>query len=421
MKEKDFLEELIEKELAEEGTEPAAEKPKAKKKKAAEPEEAPEQDTNNEHALNSLLEKIETLQQQGAEIWKTGFPALDELIGGGFMEDQLIFLGALSALGKTTFALQLATQVAENGRDVYIFSLEMRRDELNAKIISMYTEKLSSEREKEYRVTTRDILLGNVDYTGFEARAKGALTAKGKLFKKALEHAQEIANKINIYVGSGDVSVDRIREVTERHIKRTGHKPLLIVDYLQIMKPSEKAIFSDKRLLTDYDVTSLKCIARDFRIPVLAISAFNRSNYLEPVSMGSFRESSGIEYSSDILLALQYSGMDYTKKRFKGDTGRSMIHYESEKDHKSRIRLLLERIDKKRKDGQGGIDVELKILKCRLAPPDTISFDFFPAYNCYHSLDKYRPHDDSYFAYSDVDNSDTGANGTRVAAGEKMI
>lgn len=79
------------------------------------------------------------------------------------------------------------------------------------------------------------------------------------------------------------------------------------------MQPSSEANTTDKRLLTDYDVTRLKVLSRDFHIPVLVISAFNRTSYLEPVSMGSFRESSGIEYSSDILLAMQYDGMDYQK------------------------------------------------------------------------------------------------------------
>lgn len=121
---------------------------------------------------------------------------------------------------------------------------------------------------------------------------------------------------MRIFTGNNDVTVDTVRDAVDFHIKATHKKPFVILDYLQILQPSEQAWTSDKRLLTDYDVTSLKVISRDFHVPVMVISAFNRSNYLEPVSMGSFRESSGIEYSSDILLAMQYHGMDYQKHWF---------------------------------------------------------------------------------------------------------
>ena len=136
------------------------------------------------------------------------------------------------------------------------------------------------------------------------------------------------------------------------------------MDYLQILQPSDEAKTTDKRLLTDYDVTRLKVVSRDFHIPVLVISAFNRTSYLEPVGMSSFRESSGIEYSSDILLAMQYDGMDYQKHWFTRKSGKKTQVFESTQDHNTRVRELLDKMDK---DGSNGLElpIELKILKNR--------------------------------------------------------
>ena len=70
----------------------------------------------------------------------TGFTGLDKLLEGGLYEG-LYIIGAISSLGKTTFALQAADQIAATGQDVIIFSLEMARNELIAKSISRLTYK----------------------------------------------------------------------------------------------------------------------------------------------------------------------------------------------------------------------------------------------------------------------------------------
>lgn len=295
------------------------------------------------------------------------------------MGEQLIFLGAISSLGKTSYALQIATQIAEQGKDVLIFSLEMSKNELNAKTISRYTYTLTEKDQyrQKYRLTTRDILSGRVGV----AFGQGT-DEQGKVFIEAYEATKKIAGNTRIFVGENDVDVDKISEIVDIHIRATNKRPFVIVDYLQILQPSEGAKTTDKRLLTDYDVTRLKVLSRDFHIPVLAISAFNRTNYLEPVSMGSFRESSGIEYSSDVLLAMQYDGMDYQKHWFTTQTGKKKKVFESSQDHNTRVRELLDKMDR---DGANGspLPIELKILKNRNGAKGSLYFDFLPAYNHY--------------------------------------
>lgn len=338
--------------------------------------------TDNKTALEVLKADIDARKQGYGEVWATGFTELDKKLDGGFMGEQLIFLGAISSLGKTSYALQIATQIAEQGKDVLIFSLEMSKNELNAKTISRYTHTLTmgkkNEYRQKYRLTTRDILSGRVGDMVFNEPQDD----KARLFVEAIDATEKIAGNIRIFVGENDVTVDKVRAVVDTHIKATRKRPFVIVDYLQILNPSDEARTTDKRLLTDYDVTRLKVVSRDYHIPVLVISAFNRTSYLEPVSMSSFRESSGIEYSSDILLAMQYDGMDYQKHWFTRKSGKKTQVFESQQDHNTRVRELLDKMDK---DGSNGLElpIELKILKNRNGTKGSLYYGFLPAYNYY--------------------------------------
>ena len=362
--------------------------------------------TDNFSALDRLQETIIARQQGIPEVWKTGFPLLDSNLDGGLIGEQLIFLGAISSLGKTSFALQIATQIAEQGQDVLIFSLEMSQEELNAKNISRYTH-IHTKHDKSLqslRLTTRDILNGKVGNIAFGQ----AVDPQGKVFMKAFDSVKAISEHIRIFTGNADVSIEAVKEAVDAHVKGTNKKPFVVLDYLQILQPSEEANTYDKRILTDYDVTRLKVLSRDYHIPVLVISAFNRNSYLDPVSMGSFRESSGIEYSSDILLAMQYKGMEYKKNKYytEKDTngnvrrksdGKPVVKkgYENKTEHDFRVRDLLDRMDKWGKLGKP-LPIELKILKNRNGAKGSIYYDFLPAYNYFWESDNQGKDDDGH-------------------------
>ena len=79
-----------------------------------------------------------------------------------------------------------------------------------------------------------------------------------------------------------------------------------MIDYLQILSPAD--IRASDKQNTDKAVLELKRISRDYKIPVVAISSFNRANYKEAVTMEAFKESGAIEYSSDILIGVQLKG-----------------------------------------------------------------------------------------------------------------
>ena len=338
--------------------------------------------------IPELMAHIETAQQGMLPIWATGFRKLDEKLDGGFLGGNLVVIGAISSLGKTTFALQIADQIAKKGKDVLIFSLEMSKNELNAKRISRTTYTLpdagvqynretkqyerKGKPEQSYRLTMGDILRGRVGVLGDERR---------KLFDRAVNEILKLNDHLYL-IRDNDIDLDKIGDIVQAHEDATGHKPLVILDYLQILKAREDSRTADKRLLTDDDVNRLKDLAVKHDIPVLAVSSFNRNSYLESVSMGSFKESGTIEYSSDTLIALQYSGMQYKKHWFTDDRGRKKIVYESKTEHDTRVRLLVEKMDEAGAAGNF-LPIDVVVLKNRGVSKGKILFEFCPKYNVF--------------------------------------
>jgi replicative DNA helicase len=229
----------------------------------------------------------------------TGFKQLDRVLEGGLYEG-LYIIGAISSLGKTTLVLQIADQIAQQGNDVLVFSLEMARSELMAKSISRLTklEALAIDGKTSNAKTTRGITTGS-RYANYSQQEHA-------IINNAIKAYSEYAGNIYISEGIGDIGAAQIRETVAKHISFTGRTPVIIIDYLQILAPySERA--TDKQN-TDKAVMELKRISRDFKAPVLGISSFNRANYKEAVTMEAFKESGAIEYSSDVLIGLQLKG-----------------------------------------------------------------------------------------------------------------
>lgn len=290
----------------------------------------------------------------------TGFNSLDVIFDGGLYAG-LYFIGAVSSLGKTTFCLQLADQIARQKQDVLIFSLEMARSELMAKSVSRLTfvnalnQNISTRNAKDFRGITNGHKWANYSQT------------EKKLIQESMnEYKTQIAPNIWIFEGVGNVGVNEVREKVNRHISLKGRKPLVLIDYVQILAPSD--IRATDKQNTDKAVLELKRLSRDFSLPVICISSLNRESYTEPISMRSFKESGAIEYGSDILLGLQYNGMDYIKG-------------EKDAERLKRIREIKEINKDKIKTGNG-IDIQLKVLKNRHGNKDqTANFTYYPVFN----------------------------------------
>ena len=367
--------------------------------------------TDQKSALDDLLANVNTAQQGYLDIWPTGFSELDKKLDGGFLGGNLILLGAISSLGKTTFAMQLGEQIAEQGKDVLVFSLEMSKNELNAKSISRNTYKLTdgkdtlSKQRRRYILTMSDILRGRVGSIG---------EAKRELFDEALGLTAKATEHLFI-LRDNKISVDRIEEFINAHKEARGQRPFVIIDYLQILKASANSQSSDKRLLTDEDVNNLKDMAVRHDIPILVISSFNRANYLEPVSMGSFKESGSIEYSSDTLIGLQYSGMQYQKHWLTKRGGKKILVYESKLEHDTRVRQLTEKMDQ---DGAEGLflPIDVVLLKNRGISKGKLLYEFCPKYNIFKEKED---QDDQQFLWGKSEFEEDDASSSKPAKGNK--
>jgi replicative DNA helicase len=245
----------------------------------------------------------------------TGFPGLDKELGGGLYEG-LYIVGAISSLGKTTLALQIADNIAGSGHEVFIFSLEMARYELMSKSISRQTavsvELMNHDLSKPSDAKTARGITDGKRYQGYTdvygKEHNSYSTREIDLINCAIKDYAKYAENIHIVEGIGNIGVKQIWAIVERHKIVTGKAPVVFVDYLQILAPhNERA--TDKQN-TDKAVLELKRLSRELKIPVIGISSFNRMNYNAGVSMEAFKESGAIEYSSDILIGLQVEGAD---------------------------------------------------------------------------------------------------------------
>lgn len=273
----------------------------------------------------------------------TGFPRLDNALDGG-LYDGLYVLGAVSSLGKTAFCMQIADQLAQAGRDVLVFTLEMTAYELMARSISRETFQQDSTRGKRLAKTVRGVLDG---------RRRAACTPKEQAhLEQAEARYGDYAGHLWFREGDHETGLDFIRREISRHIAETGTPPVVLVDYLQIIAPVD-VHFTDKQNL-DRTVCALKKLSRAHGLTILAISSFNRENYNVEATMAAFKESGGIDYSADVLLGLQARG-----------AGSRTFNLDEEK----------------RKDPR---ELELKILKNRSgALREPIPFRYYPAFSCF--------------------------------------
>lgn len=263
--------------------------------------EAKKIDYLESNALNQLTALKEIIKQNAAKTAiPTGYAKLDNFLDGGLYEG-LYVIGAISSLGKTTFCLQMADQIAASGNDVLIFSLEMSKFELMAKSISRntYIYCKANRHDVSNAKTTRGILDGS-KYKSYTEKEKLIIEKAGNMYAQYAEH-------IYIQEGVGNISVNEVREAVNNHILFTGRKPVVIIDYLQILAPVNDR-GTDKQN-TDKAILELKRISRDNGIPLIAISSFNRDNYTAEVSTKAFKESGCIEYSADVIFGLQLKGI----------------------------------------------------------------------------------------------------------------
>lgn len=280
---------------------------------------------------------------------QTGFSKLDEELGGGLYEG-LYIIGAVSSLGKTTFCLQLADQLAFIGNDVIIFSLEMARYELIAKSLSRLSVMLcqgATKNAKTARALTDPDRIAQFDFV------------EQALIASAEKEYREFASHLWINEGLGTIGTEQIRDFIRKHIEIKGRAPIVFIDYLQILASPDPRM-TDKQA-TDRNVFELKRISREFKCPIIAVSSFNRDNYTAALNMAAFKESGAIEYSSDVLIGLQPMGMKAAgSDKEKAENARTLDSCKTAPERR----------------------IELKVLKNRHGRTNgTIEYKYIPMFN----------------------------------------
>ena len=112
------------------------------------------------------------------------------------------------------------------------------------------------------------------------------------------------ANNVYVVENTFSATMSSIEKDVETFINEKKQKPVIIIDYLQVIQPPEESNKTAKDLV-DIHISRLKKLQAKYKLVIMVVSSFNRQNYLTQVDFESFKESGGIEYSADVVWGLQ--------------------------------------------------------------------------------------------------------------------
>lgn len=231
--------------------------------------------------LSSVVDRIDQLFEQDSGITglPTGFIDFDEQTSGLQPADLIIVAGRPS-MGKTTFAMNIAENAAIQAKaPVAIFSMEMPADSLAMRMLS------SLGRIDQHRLRTGK--LNDEDWP-------------------RLTSAIQLLNDAPLFIDdTGGLSPTELR-ARARRLKREHGLSLIVVDYLQLMQGSSNGRQAENRATEISEISrSLKALAKELNVPVIALSQLNRSLEQRPNKrpvMSDLRESGAIEQDADIIV-----------------------------------------------------------------------------------------------------------------------
>jgi len=244
----------------------------------------------------------------GAQVWPSGFGALDSVLSGGFRSGELALLGARPGLGKTTFALQVARNLVAAKDSVVYFCFEHDNHSLLERLILMEAAEVAGTgavRLPEVREAFKVPQSSNRMMAGRLAYTQGGV--------EAVEALEGYAERLHLHSSSGaDTRVETMRQAIGSILERTDQKPFVIVDYLQ--KVPAAAPQADRRQLLQLSeddritevVEGLKDMALDLRVPVLALVAVDKSGLAAATKtrLQDLRGSSALAHEADVVLIL---------------------------------------------------------------------------------------------------------------------
>ena len=224
----------------------------------------------------------------------TGFSYLDELTTG-FQNSNLIVLAARPSIGKTALALKIALNMAQAGKKIAFFTIEMTKEQIAERVISM---------------------LGRVD---------GKDLRRNRISENVLADVMERTENLGIYIN--DDSAINIVELKAKikQLKKEKQIDLAFIDYLQLIKPLKNGMPREQAIS---DISrGLKAIAKDLDMPIVALAQLNRLVEMRqdkrPV-LADLRESGSIEQDADLVVLIHRPGF-YDKKNDETDNSVELI------------------------------------------------------------------------------------------------
>lgn len=230
--------------------------------------------------LGAAWERFEKLHGSEHELRgvPTGFAGLDNLLAG-FQPSDLVILAARPSMGKTALALDIARQTAiQHGTPVGIFSLEMSSQQLVDRMLAA-----------EAKVNAWSLRTGKLNSDDEFQRVREAM---------------ERLSKAPIYIDDQPATNAVIMRSVARRLKREHGIGLLVVDYLQLMAPTATRA-SDSLVQQVTEISrSLKTMARELEVPVLALSQLSRAVETRrgKPRLSDLRDSGAIEQDADVVM-----------------------------------------------------------------------------------------------------------------------
>lgn len=236
-------------------------------------------------SIEAAIHEIETAQKRGGELTgiPTGFTDLDALTHG-LHPGQLVIVAARPAVGKSTFALDIARAAAiKHNKATIFFSLEMGRAEIAMRMLAAESS--------IYLQSMRKGNLSEADWTRLAA-------IRGKI------------NDAPLYIDdSPNMSLVEIRAKCRRLAQQVDLK-MVVIDYIQLMS-SGKKVESRQQEVSEFS-RALKLLAKELGIPVVALSQLNRqteqSKDKRP-EISHLRESGSLEQDADVVVLLHREGI----------------------------------------------------------------------------------------------------------------
>lgn len=229
-----------------------------------------------EEALLSAYERLQMMATNPNALGyvKTGFSRLDGLIVGMGKAD-LVLVGARPGMGKTAFAMNVATEAARSGKNVCVFSLEMSVEQLMMRMISS---------------------IAQVDSASMRS---GKLSAEDW---NSVAHAGSFLAELPILIDDTPGNTVSGMKSKLRKIKNLG---LVVVDYLQLIQGERKA---ENRVVEVADISrGLKLMAKELEVPVICCAQLSRgpeSRADKRPMLSDLRDSGAIEQDADIVMFL---------------------------------------------------------------------------------------------------------------------